>query len=107
MPVKAKHPKWLPSTLNGVMYMAISNKFVARDRIRYALTRVDQTEVSWSARELFFLVKMFFPAETRSSINEATTALCSSGEFLISGRRYERKALKPVKTEGAAVVHLR
>jgi hypothetical protein len=74
------------------------------DRIRYALNRVNKAEASWSVRELFFLVKMFFPAETRSSISKAAATLCTCGDFSISGRRYKMKALKPVKTEGIKLI---
>ena len=69
------------------------------DRIRYALDRVNQAEASWSVRELFFLVKRFFPAETRSNISSAAATLCIYGEFSISGRRYKMKVPKPVKAE--------
>ena len=77
----------------------ISNVFTPLDRIRYALNRVKPAEASWSVRELFFLVKVFFPAESRSNICRAAAKLCTCGEFSISGRRYTMKALKPVQTE--------
>lgn len=77
----------------------ISNVFTPLDRMRYALNRIKPTEASWSARELFFLVKIFFPAESRSNVCRAAATLCTSGEFSISRRRYTRKALKPVQTE--------
>jgi len=71
------------------------------DRIRYALQHVNRAKVSWSARELFFLVKIFFPTETRSSVSQAAATLCTSGDLSISGRRYKMKAPKPVHTGGA------
>jgi hypothetical protein len=77
----------------------ISNIFTPHDRIRYALNRVNRAEASWSVRELFFLVKIFFPTETHSSISKAAATLCTYGEFSISGRRYKMKSLKPVRLE--------
>lgn len=81
------------------MNNVISNIFTPHDRIRYALNRVNKAEASWSVRELFFLVKIFFPTETRSSISKAAATLCTYGEFSISGRRYKKKSLTPVKAE--------
>jgi hypothetical protein len=72
-----------------------SNPDTPRDRIRYVLKRVSQAEVSWTGRELFFLVKTFFPVETRSRVGAAAATLCSSGEFFITGRRYQTKAQTP------------
>jgi len=88
------------------MNLGLSNSDTPHDRIRYALSRASQTEGSWSARELFFLVKHFFPAETRSCVNDGASTLCSCGEFLINGRRYQAKALKSVKSDRLAVVHV-
>ena len=76
-----------------------SHIFTPHDRIRYALKRVNQTDASWSVRELFFLVKSFFPAETRFNVSKAAATLCTYGEFSISERRYKMKSLKPLKTE--------
>lgn len=82
-----------------------SNIDTPQDRIRYALNRANQTEMSWSARELFSLVKIFFPTETRSSISAGVATLCSCGDFPICGRRYTAKALKLVSQEGFEVGH--
>ena len=81
------------------MNVAASNIDAPQDRMRYALNRVNQIQMSWSARELFFLVKIFFPTETRSCISEAAATLCTCGEFSINGRRYTANALKLVKTQ--------
>ena len=77
------------------MVTDISRIFEPADRIRYALDRINRAEMSWSARELFFLVKIFFPAETSSRVSTAVAALCIHGELTIRGRRYQAKALKP------------
>ena len=61
-------------------------------RIRYALERVQPEQTSWSARELFFLVRKFFPTETRVRINEGAATLCNCGELLIDDRRYKKGA---------------
>jgi len=85
------------------MNCAVSNLDTSHDRIRYVLDRVNQTGVSWTGRELFFLVKHFFPAETRSAVRAAAAALCCSGEFSINGRRYQTKTPTPKKAEQIAV----
>jgi len=85
------------------MNCAVSNLDTSPDRIRYVLNRVNRAEVSWTGRELFFLVKQFFPAETRSAVSTAAATLCSCGEFSISGRRYQTKASKAAEPERATV----
>lgn len=82
-----------------LMNIVATKILTPHDRMRYALTHVNKAEESWSARELFFLVKKFFPMETRPSISRASATLCTCGEFSISGRRYKTKALKPVQRE--------
>jgi len=78
------------------MLTDISRVSEPEDRIRYALNRARHAkDVSWSARELFFLVKIFFPAETFSHVREAAAALCVHGELTIRGRRYQTKRSKP------------
>ena len=86
------------------MNYASSNRDAPHDRIRYVLTRVNRAEAAWTGRELFFLVKQFFPAETRAGVSAAAAALCNCGEFSISGRRYQTGAQKPVNAEGLAAV---
>jgi len=81
------------------MKRVISNIETPPDRIRYALNQVNQAAVSWTGRELYFLVRKFFPAETRSRISAAAAGLCSSGEFSISGRRYNLTPPKPLNAE--------
>lgn len=80
------------------MKFASARTGTAHDRIRYVLSQVNQLEASWTTRELFFLVKKFFPTETQSRISTAVAALCSVGEFSLSGRRYQTKALKSAKS---------
>ena len=87
------------------MHFVDSKMDAPQDRIRYALNRVNPPETSWSARELYFLVKMFFPAETRSCVSKGAATLCGCGEFSICGRRYTAKALKLVRQEGFEVGH--
>ena len=87
------------------MNCAVPNLDTSPDRIRYVLARVNRAGVSWTGRELFFLVKQFFPTETRSAVRAAASSLCSAGEFSISGRRYQTKAPEPPKAERVAVAH--
>ena len=92
------------------MVTDISRVSEPADRIRYALNRVNRAEVSWSARELFFLVKIFFPAETFSHVCEAAAALCIHGELAIRGRRYQMRAsakAQPKDDNGPPAVRLR
>jgi len=73
------------------------------DHIRHVMNYVSQKEATWSARELFFLVKKFFPTETRSRISVGVAELCNCGEFSIHGRRYKSVALKPMKAREEVV----
>ncbi len=78
------------------MNCATSNLDAPNERVRYALNRVNQAAVSWTARELYFLVRNFFPAESRSRISAAAAMLCRSGEFSIRRRRYNLTVQKPL-----------
>jgi len=106
LPKEAKPDTPIRSRFESQMNCAASNLNTSHDRIRYALNRVNREEMSWTGRELFFLVKKYFPAESRSDINTAAATLCSYGEFSISGRRYQAKAAKPLQAEQVAVAQV-
>ncbi len=95
MAKKAEPVAPFPLIVERLMNIVISRIFKPHDRTRYSLERVNRAEMSWSARELFFLVKTFFPAETRFTVSNAAATLCAHGELSISGTRYTMKSLKP------------
>ena len=93
------------------MVTDISRVSEPEDRIRYALKQANRAKVvSWSARELFFLVKIFFPAETQARVSMAAAALCVHGELTIFGRRYQTRTPAKAQTKSdtdPAAVRLR
>ena len=106
LPKEAKPDALTRSRFESQMNCAVSNLNTSHERIRYALNRVNRADMSWTGRELFFLVKNYFPAETRSDVNTAAATLCSYGEFSICGRRYQAKTRKPVKAERIAIAQV-